>query len=205
MASSSNSSFERAAIGIKAHSGWAAIVAVQGTYFKPKILARQRINLIDPKDGICQPYHHAKQLEFGEAKKFLDHAAATSARFARGELVQLSQRIREGGYELTDSCIVLASGRPLPSLRQILASHPLMHAAEGEFFRGAIREACRELNVPNTGVVERKILEQSASKFGVDVPALKAHLNTLGRSLGPPWTVDQKHAFLAGLLVSVIS
>ena len=42
---------------------------------------------------------------------------------------------------------VLASGRTLPALEQILASHPMVHTAEGEFFRKAIREACREIGI----------------------------------------------------------
>lgn len=192
---------KRAAIGIKTHSGWAALVAVEGTFPTPKILARQRIDLIETNDGANQPYHHAKQLKLVEAKDYLDRTATISRRLAKRTIQLVAARMHEQDCELVGCGILLASGRSLPNLEEILASHPLMHAAEGEFFRAAIRDACQELNIHNTGVRERGILEQSASKFKVEVSALKAQLTILGRSLGSPWTGDQKQASLAALLV----
>ena len=194
------STAQRAAIGIKTHSGWAALVAVEGTFPTPKILARQRIELIETNDGASQPYHHAKQLKFAEAKEYLDRTAAISRRLAKNALQQAAARLHERNYELTGCGILLASGRPLPSLEEILASHPLMHAAEGEFFRAAVRDACRELNIPDTGVKEKEIFDKSSSKFGVEVSVIKAQLTILGRSVGSPWTGDQKQAALAALL-----
>ena len=197
----SNPTSKRATIGIKTHSGWAALVAVEGTFPTPKVLVRQRLDLIETDDGANQPYHYAKQLKLAEAKEYLDRTATTSRRLAKNALQQVAARIHEQNYALVGCGILLASGRPLPKLEEILASHPLMHAAEGEFFRTAIRDACRELNIPNTGVRERGIFEQSASKFKVEVSALKAQLTILGRSLGSPWTKDQKQASMAALLV----
>jgi len=43
--------------------------------------------------------------------------------------------LRGKGYRPVGSALLLASGRPLPKLETILASHALIHTADGEHFR----------------------------------------------------------------------
>jgi hypothetical protein len=96
------------------------------------------------------------------------------------------------GCEIACAAVLLASGRPLPSLPNILASHALIHTAEGEFFRQIVRQACERLGIRVTGIRERDLAECSA---------LQVEIAKLGKIVGPPWTQDQKTAALAAMLV----
>ena len=96
--------------------------------------------------------------------------------------------------------ILLASGRRLPPLPKILASHPLIHTAEGEFFRECFRKAGEALKMQVTGVRERDLEERAQAVFGAGAGSLKIEIAGLGKTLGPPWTTDQKNACLAALL-----
>jgi hypothetical protein len=180
-----------AAIGVRAHSGWAALVAVAGRPGSVQVLDRRRIVIADPKGpGANQPYHFAEKLEFGAAEKHLAGCRVISERLA---LAAVRDVIRElNGYEVAGAAILLASGRPLPALPEILASHALIHTAEGEFFRQVVRQACEHLGIGVTGIRERELGGDSA---------LQREIAGLGKIVGPPWTQDQKMAALAAMIV----
>ena len=78
-----------------------------------------------------------------------------------------------------------------------LASHALIHAGDGEFFRSALSHAATACDLPLLGLRERGLTEQVASELGIGEEDLPRRLAELGRSLGAPWTVDQKLASLA--------
>src|SRR5262249_46704682 len=94
----------------------------------------------------------------------------------------------------------LGSGRVLPELRSILASHALIHTAEGEFFRKALVEAGEHCGLPIVGVKERELFERASAHFRMPAGALERRIAELGRSIGPPWTQDQKYAALVAWL-----
>jgi hypothetical protein len=97
--------------------------------------------------------------------------------------------------------ILLSSGRPLPTFEKILAAHALIHAAEGEFFRQAFRDAAEALKIPVTGIRERELESQAEVVFGSAAPGLQKEIAGLSRLLGPPWTADQKLAALAAAVL----
>ncbi|HEX3472140.1 MAG TPA: hypothetical protein VHT28_13235 [Silvibacterium sp.] len=192
---------KRAAIGVRMHSGWGALVAVADNAGTVEIVDRRRIALTSPgARGGNQPYHFAKSLELAEAEKFLGGYFAASQDLAlksvQGLVSQLDDR-----YRVTGSAILLASGRPLPTLSKILSSHSLIHTAEGEFFREAFSKACESLNLPVTGLRERHLDERVQVTFGKAATQISQQISDLGHSVGPPWTRDQKMAALAALVV----
>jgi hypothetical protein len=93
--------------------------------------------------------------------------------------------------------VLLASGRPLPSLEKILGSHPLIHTAEGEFFRDAVKKACDALKIPITAIREREVDQRAEAAFGNRANLVQRTIAALGTSIGPPWTRDHKTAALA--------
>ena len=93
-----------------------------------------------------------------------------------------------------------ASGRTLPSLEKILASHPLIHTAEGEFFRHAVSQACEDLQIPVTAIRQRELEERAKSAFG-SASRIQGTIASLGKTIGPPWTKDHKTAALAAALI----
>src|SRR5215831_6697664 len=72
-----------AALGFRAHSGWAAMVAVSGPAPVPVVLDRCRVPLIEPGvPGAAQPYHFAAEMALKDAQRHLDHCARTAREMA---------------------------------------------------------------------------------------------------------------------------
>jgi hypothetical protein len=193
---------KRAAIGFRMHSGWGALVAVSHDAGAVEILERRRIAVIEPKiAGTKQPYHFSERLEFAEAEKFLSKCFAASAQFAMAAIRDCIESLRERKYAVAGAAVVLAAGRTLPHLAKILTSHALIHTAEGGFFREAVWKACQSLDLPVAGFRERDLNEATAVGFGKAAPKILRQVAAAGRSIGPPWTTDQKTAAIAALLV----
>jgi hypothetical protein len=181
---------QRAAIGVRLHSGWAAIVTVAGIPPKIEILDRRRAEICDlTKPGSKQPYHFVEELNLAAAQKHLDECKEASERMATAALRDIVER-----HRIMSATILLAAGRVLPALPEILASHALIHTAEGEFFRRAIREACTNLNVPVHTVREREIAALTPIEW-------QRKISEIGKKIGPPWTQDQKLAALGACLI----
>ncbi len=193
---------KRAAIGIRTHSGWGAIVAVSNNAGKVEVIDRRRVAVTAPGTaGAKQPYHFAENLELPEAEKVLGNCRAASERLALSAIGELVGELRDRRYRVVGSAILLASGRPLPPLPKILASHALIHAAEGEFFRRAFWQACEGLDLVVAGYRERDLDECAKTALGAAAARMRQQISTLGRALGPPWTQDQKMAALAAVVV----
>jgi hypothetical protein len=192
---------KRAALGFRMHSGWGVLVAVAGDAGSLEILDRRRIVVTDPKmAGATQPYHHAANLKIQEAESHLANCAAVSERLAVATIEHVIHELDLRECRITGSAMLLASGRALPPLAKILAAHPLIHTAEGEFFRTAIRNACARLRISVEAIRERELDERMQATFGNSAGRLQRQLETAGRSIGPPWTKDHKTAALAALI-----
>src|SRR5262249_7333017 len=96
-------------------------------------------------------------------------------------------------------CILTASGRALPGLEQVLASHALIHSAEGEFYRDAVCTACETQGIPVQRVRERD-LEAATEALPVTRAVRVERLAAWGRLVGSPWRQDEKMAALGAWL-----
>ncbi len=195
-------SMKAAAIGVCVHSGWAAVVAITGGQGAEEVLDRRRVVLIDCKvAGAAQPYHYVAKKEIHVAEKHLIRCASESGRLALESLSRLSTELRDRDFMLTSAAILLSSARPLPYLEGILASHPLIHTAEGAFFRQAFRAAFEKLKIPVVGIRARDLDDCAVKAFGNAAFAIQKRIDEMGRSLGAPWTKDEKTAALAATIV----
>jgi hypothetical protein len=189
-----------AAIGLHMHSGWGVLVAVCLSPSTVEILDRRRIVTADPQiPGSNQPYHHASRLEAAESEKYLATCTAASISMAASAIEGLVKELDR--HRIVGCAILLASGRPLPPLAKILASHPLIHTAEGEFFRQTIRRACEVLQIPAAAIRERELDVRAGTAFGAGANRLQQRISNLGKSIGPPWTADHKTAALAAAII----
>ncbi len=189
---------KKAAIGLRAHSGWAALVALAGPAATPEVVARRRIEIADPGiRGSKQPFHAAEPLEFPDAKAYIQRCRRSTERLAREALQAALGGLRDRRLEAVGCGIILGSGRTLPGLESILKSHALIHTAEGEFFRNALVEACEHCGIPVFGVKEKELYARGAAHFRRPVSELARRIQEMGKSVGPPWTEDQKYAALA--------
>jgi hypothetical protein len=193
---------KRAALGLKMHSGWGILVAVAGDATSVELLDRRRIVATDPRvRGANQPYHYAASLGPSESERYLTSCAAGSERLAAAAIGEVVRELGLRNHRIVGSAVLLASGRPLPSLTNILASHALIHTADGEFFRRAVRKACQGLKIPVTAVRERELSERAQTVFGNQASRVERSISRLGTSVGPPWTKDHKTAALAAAMV----
>lgn len=190
-----------AAFGLRAHSGWAALVAIAGPLDSPLVIERRIIQLCNSKTrGSKQPYHTAEPLPFKQAEQFVTHCIDETRNLAHEGLRVVIQDLQKSGHRIAACAILLGSGRALPTLDRILASHALIHAAEGQMFRNALVHAAQQCNLSVTGIKERELYSQAATLLGRSAEQLSAYLAQQGRSLGPPWREDQKVAMLAAWL-----
>ena len=186
----------RAALGVRAHSGWAAYVVLGGKIDTPQILMRGRMELCDVSiNGSKQPFHEAEPMPFDEGSRFIARCSKATAALADKALAQILREVSP-----LAACFVLtASGRALPELRAILASHALIHAAEGEFYRDAVVAACARSKIPTERVRERDI-DAAADRLPGNQAARRQRLDAFGKQVGTPWRQDEKLSALAAWL-----
>ncbi len=194
----------RATVGMRAHSGWAALVALAGSPESPDVIARRRIENADPAiRGSKQPFHAAEPLKLKEAEALIKKCTESTRRLSRQALRTVIAELRAKGFEVAGCGVILGSGRAMPRLEAILASHALLHTAEGEFYRNALVEAGEHCGLPVAGVKEREAYESGAAQLHLSASELQSRIAELGRGIGPPWTQDQKLAALVGWLALV--
>jgi hypothetical protein len=190
------------ALGLKAHSGWAALVALSIERQMPKLVDRRRIELVDAAEASWakQPYHAAAGLEPREAEALVGRAIAAARRLAAREVGAAVESLRLQRREVVGIGILVGTRVPEWTVAQILSVHARMHKAEGELFRGALVHAGERCGLAVTRVAERDLQERAAKALHLSAAALPGHLAAIGRASGPPWARDQKDAALAAWL-----
>lgn len=192
---------KEAAVGFRVHSGWAAVVAVWLEKGAPIVLARQRVHLVETFTyEFRQPYHTAEKMLIGQAREFIERMQAEARRLAYRAIREITARTQEQGVKLTRCGLLLASGRPLPALQKILASHALIHTADGELFREALLHASARYGLQDFTIKEKELLDRAGQVFRARPKELMRRVTELGRPFGAPWSQDEKFATLAAWL-----
>jgi hypothetical protein len=187
-----------AALGFRVHSGWTSLIALALDNNQPIVLARQRPHLVATFSyTFRQPYHTAETMNLAEARAFLQQQRTEARTLARAAIHSAQTEAAQQGYRLARAAVLLASGRPLPELSKILASHSLIHTADGEFFREALLHASARVHLKITSIKERELLAIASTTLCRESAALTSFINDLGKPLGSPWTQDEKFAALA--------
>jgi hypothetical protein len=194
----------KAALGLRAHSGWAALVAVAGTRGSIEVVDRRRIELSASKTpGPKQPYHEAEGQKLEKARQIVMRYAEEAGRLASEGFRAVLADLKNSGHDVVGCGLLLASGRPLPALESILASHALIHSADGELFRDALAGAAKEHRLALIRIKEKEAVGEVASRLRLEPTELQRRVAGLGKSVGPPWTQDQKLASIVAWLALV--
>jgi hypothetical protein len=188
----------RVALGFRSHSGYAVLVAVGGPRGDPSLWLRRRVELC--RKTPRQPFHHAEGRPLPEAENLIQKATAETAALADAAITDAITELRAMGGDPSAGGLLTAAGKALPDLRAILASHALIHAAEGELFREALRKALRGAGLRLVEVKDREVEPAAAESFPDGALGVKARLGQWGKELGPPWTQDEKRAALVAWL-----
>jgi hypothetical protein len=191
----------RAALGFRVHSGWTALVAVSLDGGEPQVLLRRRPHLVGTFTyEFRQPYHTAERGPRSEAAGVIAHAESEATELAAQAMEVAESDLRRIRCRLSSCGLLMASGRPLPDLAGILASHALIHTADGELFRNAVLGACRSRGVAAYTLKERALIDTASQALGLPADKLARRLTALGAGLGPPWSQDEKYAALVAWL-----
>ena len=180
-----------ACIGLKTHSGWAALVAIgkdRGQTFH--LIERRRLELVD-EAWAKQPYHAAAGLRIEEARDVVRRGIDAARVIAVREMKAAMQRLKDAGYAAV-SCGVI-TGNPMPAdwtVDDILAVHFRMHKAEGVLFQDVLLRAARACSLKAVSVNEKRLFEE-AGRTQMELIA------QIGQKAGPPWGQDQRSAAFA--------
>ncbi len=188
---------QTATIGFFPHSGWAAMVVLGGSAAAPELLARSRVQLIDDQDPESkQPYHAVEFLCVEEATGRLDGYMAVATRLAHDAIRAQSEQLQGRDILVRSVGIIDSSSRKLLSLPAILASHALIHAADGDHFRNALFVAAEQCRLPVSRIAARTLEAHAGKHLRRPVGKILATVDKLGVGKGPPWGADQKKAAL---------
>jgi len=192
---------KHAALGLRAHSGWTALVAVSLENDGPRILVRQRPKLVETFTyEFRQPYHSAQKMSLDKAREFIFRVESEAQHLAEGAIRAIRAGLRKGGYELTCLALPLASAKTLPDLDKVLSSHALIHSADGELFRRALIQGGKRCHLPAITFKERELFSVACQTLRIQQHDLSALLTALGKPIGSPWSHDEKVAALVAWL-----
>lgn len=190
------------AVGLKAHSGWAALVALGKPLGEVVVVDRRRIELVEPDTATWakQPYHAADDLGSDEAKRVVKRGVEAAHRIAAREMRALVKRSNKAAHQIVGCGVLVPAPMPDWTVAQILSVHMRMHKAEGVLFPSALTQAATACDLNAVSIPEKELSERAEKTLGVPLAAVMKTILTLGQSVGPPWGKDQKLAALAAMI-----
>jgi hypothetical protein len=126
-----------------------------------------------------QPYHAARGLDLRDAEQAIERAASRAR-----ELAGSAIRAALEEHNVVGCGVGNDPNQQRPPLVKILASHPLLHTAEGLLFRTAIADAAAECGLAVVVVPESDLAAEPA----IEHPR------------GAPWRQDEKLATAVALI-----
>jgi hypothetical protein len=192
----------KAVLGLKSHSGWAALVVLGRAGGDLHVIDRRRIELVKEGDRewARQPYHAAERLRPEIARDVVKRGVSAARQIAAREMRGVVRRTQEAKHKIA-ACAVLV-GDPMPnwSVDEILAVHFRMHKAEGALFQDVLGAAARACGIPLVAVPTKQLAARARTTFGLRTSEILTQIGSLGKAVGPPWGKDQKEAALAAAI-----
>lgn len=179
------------------------MVALRGPASDPHVIDRRRVELATG-EAPTQAYHAARELAPAAAEELVAHAHESARHAAREAMRGAVTELEKTGYRVIGAGLILASGRLPAALSDILVSHTLLHAAEGELFRDALADAAAAAGLAVTGAPRRSLYPQAAAVLRLSGDEVVMRVTALGRSLGPPWRREHKEAALIAWLALAV-
>jgi len=191
----------KVALGLKAHSGWAALVCLASERGELRVTQRKRIELVEP-DAMWakQPYHAVEHLESKAACELVKRASQHVRGVAVRQLREIVSQCQASAYELVGCAVLTPEPMPAWSTSEILAVHFRMHKAEGVLFPDALCRAAEACGLAFVPVPEKQLHTLAKDIIGAPLDRVMDGVTSLGKSVGAPWGRDQKLAALAAMI-----
>lgn len=152
--------------------------------------------MTDRTPGAAQPYHAVEGRPLAEATRRIADYKRSADALAYEAVRSVVQELKARGYAPLRSGILQSSGREGASLAAILASHALIHTADGNHFRDALAQASRRSGLDVVPVPQKTLAELSSEVLGEPATKLQATVQGFKKAVGAPWGADQKAAAL---------
>ena len=189
----------RVAFGLKAHSGWAALVVIAKENGEYVVVDRRRLELVE-ETWAKQPYHAAEGCKPEIARDLVKRGIAAANRIAFRELRSAVKHEEKRGNKVIGCGVLVTAPMPAWSTDEILAVHFRMHKAEGVLFREVLCDAAEKCQVRLVRVQEKSVGAYPERTLKMSVADLSNSISKLGKSVGPPWGKDQKEAATAAMI-----
>ncbi|HEY1561519.1 MAG TPA: hypothetical protein VGF71_11590 [Caulobacteraceae bacterium] len=185
-------------LGFRPHTYWTPVVALTGDREEPNMLVRKR--LVFAAGAERGVYHQAAEADADAAETLIAGVRTVVQANARAGVTRVVDSLTREGHRPWIA-VVPTGGRRIPAkVAEIIRSHTMQHAAEGEFYRDVVAAACAELGLEVRRPVESDVVALACDHLGWDRAALNGRLKAMGSGLGPPWSEDQRLAVLAAWL-----
>jgi hypothetical protein len=192
----------KVALGLKAHSGWAALVVIGIAGREFEVIERRRIELVEERDShwAKQPYHAAEGLDPKAAREIVKRGTEAAYRIAQREMRAAVKLLRAREHEVVACAVLVPNPMPEWSVAEILAVHFRMHKAEGVLFPDALARAAEVCDLRLIAIPEKLLSEHAEKALARPLNSITKQVTTLGKTAGPPWGKDQKTAALAAMI-----
>ena len=189
----------KVAFGLKAHSGWASLIllGVDNDHFE--VIDRRRLELVE-EEWAKQPYHAAEELEAKEARQVVKRGISAAHLHAKRTIRDSVKRAEKQGHRIVGCAVLMGESMPDWTVEQILAVHFRMHKAEGVLFREALAAAARYAKLEVIEVPDKTLDQFAGQSLGISSSKLAERVSSLGKSIGAPWSKDQKDATVAAMI-----
>lgn len=189
------------AIGFRVKTGRATAVVLAGPASAPRVVSRGSLQLFDPAiPESHQPYHAEIELPAAESARVVPRALDAVSATALSALRDLAREVRTAGHAIVAVSIVAGSDTDPESIRN---PHMRAHAREGQLFPRALAEAAKRLGLASSTHVESDVFDTAAARLGKSTSALRAEVTELGRTVGAPWSAEEKAATAAAWIALV--
>lgn len=189
----------KVALGLKAHSGWAALVVIGQEDGEYVVVDRRRLELVE-ETWAKQPYHAAEGCKPDVARDLVKRGIASANRNALREVRNALKLEEKRGNKIVGCGVLVADPMPNWSVDEILAVHFRMHKAEGVLFRDVLCDAATKCELRLIRVHEKSLGAYPEKTLKMSVADLTKTITMLGKSVGPPWGKDQKDAATAAMI-----
>ena len=155
----------RVALGMKARTGRAVLVAVGGNAREPRFVERTQIPLLP--EGAFAPYHAAEGLPKDQAHESVKRSIAAAHRLAASGIRKAAKRCTDSGHQLVACAVLVGAGMPNWSVDEILAVHVHMHQAEGELFRDVLVAGAKTCGLEPVTLRDKAAFDDATAMLGL--------------------------------------
>jgi hypothetical protein len=198
---------ERAAIGFRAHMGWAAAVGIAVVNGAPQLVHSSIIATAPEGDRIAkEPYHVAAGWDgLARVQPHPNPAAAvaqgrkTQERMASKAVADIVAELKAKKIKVIAGAVLATRGLQSYTLEEALSHHAHVHVAEGMAVREAVRLALKANKILLREFDQKSLYVEGAEALKLTEARLKQRLTEL-KGTAKPWTQDQKLCALAAWL-----